>query len=124
MQRRSLIEEKFQIPPILKETEKHDTTITLLQRYQLLPPSTIDCIPPCQRLVSLCKDTSKADGLIFKCRNGCGKSRSLRYGTIFENLKITLMEAARILLYYYPQRSSITEISKDYNFLENVFRHL
>lgn len=61
----------------------------------------------------MCKDNSKADGMVWQCgrRSCCGrKKKTIRYGSFFEGLKAPLDEIL-LVMYCFLNQSSQKEIA-------------
>jgi transposase-like protein/IS1 family transposase len=100
------IEENVQNRPlsVLEITRSHDLTINWLLEHNLIkrnPPC-----PSCESRMAIQNDKKQADRQIFKCGR-CGKRKSLRYFSVFEGYKLTLIELTSIMFHYFLTKKTI-----------------
>jgi len=83
---------------ILSLTRSHEQTLDFLGRRRLLKSEPI--CSGCGNLMRLPKKKTKADRCHHRCR-GCEVTKSIRYQSIFENSKLSLIEMTRLIFYYF-----------------------
>lgn len=81
-------------------------------------------------------NTRYKDGLIFKCsrHDGTDVKVSIRDGTIFDGAFLSLMEAIRVIFYYFPRGFNAVQAFKDlkeygipniqYNYVWDMYRRI
>ncbi len=108
--RRGFVEERHcSIHDIYNITTRHQNTIKFLRDHSLLK-TQVNC-DQCGSKMSLIVNKSKADLEQFRCsRKECGKTKSIRTKSFFENGKLTLMESTRLVFYYFLQDFTLEEI--------------
>jgi hypothetical protein len=93
--------------------------------------------PCCDKMMRVANSNTRyKDGLIFKCsrHDGTDVKVSIRDGTIFDGAFLSLMEAIRVIFYYFPRGFNAVQAFKDlkeygipniqYNYVWDMYRRI
>jgi len=96
---------------ILDITRFHDKTLEFLKDSSLLKSESPIC-NNCTNQMSLMHNKNKADRFQYRCRS-CNIAKTIRYNSIFEGSRLTLIEFTRLMLYYFIEGYSIQETHEE-----------
>ena len=102
-----LIEEDFSILFFARSFES--TSDWLIRKGLILVNPTC---PKCEiKEMQHIQDLSRADKLKLRCKDKkCGATKTFRWRTLFENQKLTLVEAVQIVFHYFIRNTPINEV--------------
>jgi hypothetical protein len=75
-----------------------------------------------QKEMCLIAKKNKYDGFIWHCSYGCGGFKSIRFGSIFSNSKLSFKEIF-IIMYKYLKKSTFIDISWELNVSRETILH-
>ncbi|HRP37607.1 MAG TPA: IS1595 family transposase [Candidatus Dojkabacteria bacterium] len=95
---------------IIELTRSFNKTIDWLFQNALLKRNT-SC-PKCLSEMSSKSDKSQFDNFYFLCEN-CFTKKSIRFRTIFEDSRLTLVESVRLIFHYFIEKKTLRETSAE-----------